>query len=439
MTSNVTSLEPATGGTVIADGQSSLKLTATVTGNPVGGVAVNWAIDPDNQIASITPDAAATDDSGVVTATLTATASGDIVVRAYTDDDTSTGGKTTTISASEPTTGGSVIDKCESSLDVITADSQNPLPSVVTATVVDSSGKPMADVDVKWTVTNGAPDSATSKSDAEGIARLSVTATAIGAVNVNAATNDDTTGKTATIVALQPTHPEPMVTNASAADNYYLDSYDVQFGVEAEVPQYGGNPGDNVTLYWGSYTRQFVVADPEKDLPRVINISDDLPSEALNDGQYWVHYLVLDNNGNPGISSARLITVEQGGETLPTLPAPQVPAAVDGSINMADAYLGVQVIAASSQLAEGDVVNLYWKGFTGNNLAISGATTSDSKEVAAGETSVTFTIDKKWFFPFEEAGYEGHAEAFYTVKPADSSATALSQTLRVLVDTVPSR
>jgi hypothetical protein len=438
MTSNVNSLEPATGGTVVADGRSSLKLTATVTGDTTSGVAVTWNIDTGSNIASLTTDAPATDASGLVTANLTATDVGDIIVRAYTSEDTSSGGKTTTISASAPTAEGSYIGSCESSLEFISVDSENPLPSEITATVVDLSGNPMADIDVTWTVTNGTPDSTTSTSDANGIARVSVTAIAVGAVIVTATTADDTTGKSAPIVALQPTHPEPMVTNASSTDNYTLDSYDVQFGVEAEVPLYGGNPGDNVTLFWGSYSRQFVVTDPEQDLPRVINISDDLPSEALNDGQYWVHYQVLDNNGNPGVSSARLITVEQGGETVPTLPKPQVPAANDGSINIPDASLGVQVTAASSQLVEGDVVNLYWKGFTNNDLAISGATTSDSKVVAAGETSVTFTLDTKWFFPFEKEGYEGHAEAFYTVKPADSTATALSQTLRVIVDTVAS-
>lgn len=325
--------------------------------------------------------------------------------------------------------------------DTISAMSANPSSiandgtesSVVSATVLTDGAPAAAGVSVNWTATGGTLSDTATVTDATGVATVSVKATAgATSVAVTATTADDT--KTDNLSTYTPL-TAPIVVNASSDDGYILDHYDISFGVQAEIPLYSGvNTGQTVTFYWGDVdSTSFIITDTVHP-PFVIDVSNDMSPDCLKDGTYNVYYVAADQAGNTTKSSTLAITVQDGGSTVPTLPAPDVPEA-DPYININDASDGVVVNITYPAMAAGDVITFFWTGFDSSSRQISGAESTGEYVAVAGDTSVKFTVPMESFYP-NGKGYEGYAEAYYTVKTAGQSALELSDTKQCLVDTV---
>ncbi|WP_336222364.1 Ig-like domain-containing protein [Citrobacter amalonaticus] len=321
--------------------------------------------------------------------------------------------------------------------DKNTLPDDKSLTATITAVIHDDTGAAAAEIPVTWTVTGaGTVDPASSTTDTNGVATTALTATGKGIISVKATTTDDTTGKSTSVLANDPL-PAPVITGASNADGYLLDYYDLQLGVQMTIPHYvNAQPGDTVTFYWGNaYSHSFTLSDPAADLPYVIDVSHDCPPDCLKDGSYAVYYAAADAVGNISDSSALPVEVSNGGQTTPTLNAPQIPVAADGSINIADALNGVEVDVSYPSMAAGDFISLYWQALDTNGNPVQAATTSGSYTTAAGDTTHAFTIDSALFFPNSGNGYEGSVNAYYTVTPAGETTVQLSFTTSVTVDT----
>lgn len=315
-----------------------------------------------------------------------------------------------------------------------------PSDGSLTATLSAMVTPAAADVVVTWTVATNNPgtvDPATSKTDATGLATTTLSATDAGNIKITATTAEDTTGKSVTVSA-SPALFAATVLNTSIDDGFSLDQYDLNFGVTASIPHYtNAQAGDTVTFYWGETDNHaFILQNPAQQLPYAIDVSTQMSPECLQDGEYNVYYTAADAAQNISVSSGQIITVNNGGQTAPTLTKPSIPAGEDGYININDANQGVDVIVTYSTMTEGDLITLYWPAVDADGVAIDAATTSQQYTVAAGETTHTFTIDTAIFYP-GDIGYEGSVDAHYTVKTPDEDAAQLSHSTNVQVDTVP--
>lgn len=305
--------------------------------------------------------------------------------------------------------------------------------SVVSATILTDSVPAAAGVTVDWSAQQGELSATSSVTDANSVASVNVQAVA-GAttVSVTAATADDAQQ---IIIATFTPLAAPVVVNATSEDGYTLDHYDINFGVQAEIPLYDGVAfGQTVTFYWGDVDNiSFIVTENEHP-PFIIDVSEEMSPDCLKDGSYKVYYIVTDQAGNQTQSSTLTITVADGGSTVPTLPEPEVPEA-DPYININDANDGVDVIVSYPAMATGDVVTLFWAGYDASSRQISGTEATAEYTVQENDTTINFTVTMDCFYP-NGRGYEGYAEAYYTVKAAGQSVLVLSDTKKCLVDTL---
>lgn len=306
--------------------------------------------------------------------------------------------------------------------------------STVSATIL-TDGKPaVADIVVNWAAAGGVLSDVTSKTDATGIATIDVTATSgVSTVNVTATTADDTVGRKYTISTYVP-HIAPMITNANADDQFTLDHYDLQFGVQAEVPIYDNiELNQVVTFYWGDVdSREFIITDTVHP-PFIIDVTNEMSPNCLKNGSYDVYYSSTTQSGNTVNSSPVPVVVSDDGQVMPSLAKPVV-AEADPWINISDAGDGVDVEIQYTGMVLGDSVTFFWSGYDEQSRLITQTETTGNAAVVDGQTKVVFTVDNQFFYP-NGAGYKGYAEVYYTVQPAASTSVLLSQTLSCLVDT----
>lgn len=323
----------------------------------------------------------------------------------------------------------------------VTSDNKAlPSDGTLTATLTAKVSPADADVTVTWTVATDNPgtvDPLTSTTDISGVATTVLSVTDAGDIKVTATTTDDTVGKSVTVSAAAPLFV-PTVLNTSIDDGFTLDQYDLNFGVTASVPHYtNAQAGDTVTFCWGDVAQDgFILKDPAKELPYAIDVTTEMSPSCLQDGSYAVYYTVADVAQNLRCSTAETITVNNGGQTTPTLTRPDIPAGADGYINISDANQGVEVTVTYSSMTAGDLITLYWPAVDANGVAIEAASTALQYSVAAGDTSYTFVMDTLLFYP-DDMGYEGSVGAYYTVLTEGEEAVQLSQTTSVQIDTVP--
>ncbi|WP_324722830.1 Ig-like domain-containing protein [Lelliottia sp. JS-SCA-14] len=306
--------------------------------------------------------------------------------------------------------------------------------STVSATIL-TDGKPaVADIVVNWAIVGGALSDISSKTDASGIAKIDVTAT-VGAstVSVTATTADDLVGRKYVINTYTP-HVAPTITNANADDLFTLDHYDLQFGVQAEIPIYDNiELNQIVTFYWGEAdSREFIITDTVHP-PFIIDVTNEMSPDCLKNGTYSVYYSSTTQSGNTVNSSPVPVVVSDDGQVMPSLAKPVV-ADADPWINISDAGDGVDVEIQYSSIAAGDSVTYFWSGFDEQGRLITQTEATGNAAVVDGQTKVVFTVDNQYFYP-NGAGYKGYAEVYYTVQPAASTSVLLSQTLSCLVDT----
>jgi len=417
-------------------------ITATVVNTddntPLEGIEVSWAAtDP----GSLNVSTSTSDSDGKAVVNLTATAEGSITVTATTADDST--GVTATVTA-DPVAVGNAVFSCSASPAALPND--GTAMSVITAVVADTSTTPPTptpDVEVTFASTGGELSSTTGTTDAQGEATttLVVSDGVASVVTITATTASDIVGKTALVFANNPLEVVNVL-NQSDADNHTLDQYDIDFGVTAIIPYFEGATGGNiVTFYWGTHTLQFEIANPFSDLPKAINVSADMPAETLSDGAYQIFYTVRDNAGNMAASEGVTVNVKNSGHTSPTLPLPVIPGSEDGYLNIADTIGGLDVTIAYPDMAEGDVVTLYWAANdTPQGNPIPAASGTFPHIVDAGETSYVESISADLFFPngVPDGGYEGVLHAYYTVIKVGSTGGELlvSNQVPIRVDTI---
>lgn len=325
-----------------------------------------------------------------------------------------------------------MISSVTSDIDTLPSDGSQ---SATLSALIDSA---TPGITVTWTVSTGPGKVSplTSVTDATGLATTALTASAIGTISVSATTADDATGKSVNVAAANLLY-SPDVLNASAEDDYTLSDSDLNFGVWATIPRYkGAKVKDQVTFYWGGVgSTTFPITDVTADLPKDIDVTDQLPPECLQEGTYSVSYTAVDASGNSTNSVALRIKVSTG-NTPATLPEPTVPEATRDVINVDIAADGVDVDVAYSLMTAGDYITLFWEGEDDQGNKIDGATTSQTYTVVEGDVSHTFSLEKELFYP-NGMGYEGQAVASYTVHVPGSDTDQKSIPLTLQVDTVP--
>lgn len=431
MTNSIQSCVPST-ATFPADGISATTITATVVDEnqtAQTGITVSWTASAGNLSAA----QSTSDDNGKATVDLTADTAGEIIVTATTTDDSV--GKNVTVTAEAVS--DVVIESCTSDYSFLPDDGS--MTAIITAKV----SPVQAGVTVHWKTTSGTLESPDSTTDTDGVATVTLTPKAgqLGMARVTATTDTDTTGQTAGVFITK-TLEAPNVLNATDEDNHTLDHYDLHFGVAVIIPHYqGAEQGNTVNFTWGSHKLSFEVINPAIDLPKVINMNQDMDPSALKDGIYDVYYEAIDAAGNPSLSSNVEITVKDGGQTAPTLPAPTIPAAEnDGYININDTIKGVTASVPCAGLSEGDFVTLYWNASSTGGLTIPGASHTYSHTVTAEDItagSYEESILAETFFPNNGMGYTGAVDVYYSVQPASGSGEVLlSFTVNFMVDTV---
>ncbi|QMM55238.1 hypothetical protein HVX06_22170 (plasmid) [Enterobacter sp. RHB15-C17] len=325
--------------------------------------------------------------------------------------------------------------------DKTTLPADGSLTATLSATIIDDAAAAAPDgTPVTWAATGaGAVDNTTSTTSA-GVATALLTAndSGDGTINITATTADDLIGKTAHVSVFEPL-AAPVVNGATTDDQFTLDYYDLQIGVELSIPHYSGAAAnDTVTFFWGeAYSNSKVLTDPNSELPWVINVTEDCPPACLADGEYQVYYTARDVAGNATDSSYLNLKVSDGGETAPTLAKPEVPVANDGYINIDDTTQGVTVTASYASMVAGDVITLYWTAMDVDGNQIDAASTvTPAYTVVDGETSHDWDMPYDMFYP-DGIGFEGSFEAYYTVMVAGETALELSHSTTGQIDTVP--
>lgn len=318
-----------------------------------------------------------------------------------------------------------VIQSCTSDLTSIPAD--GTAVATITAIVVNDEEPPVPQdgVTVNWSANGaGSIEPTSSTTNTKGEATTTLTATGAGEITVTATTEGDETGKSATVTAASTGNllSPPVVFNVSKADGYTLDQYDIAFGVYVEIQPWDNIEANQILNFnWGGFPLTIPILS-EDDLPKIINISADMPPLALADGTYKVSYSVTDEAGNISASESVTVNVVNGGQSAPSLPEPVVSDA-DPYINIADAEDGVVVTVPLDGRVAGDIVTMYWPAFDKNDNTIRNASTSLTHIVVDGDSSHDFQVEKALFYPNGTLGYEGYVDCYYTITPVNDGGT----------------
>lgn len=303
----------------------------------------------------------------------------------------------------------------------------------ISASVLTDGAPAAAGVTVYWGIMGGYLDEVSSLTDNTGTATTHAIAIE-NVVRVTAKTDTDSIGKSVTLSTYQPL-TAPTVVNATVDDDFTLDHYDINFGVQAKIPLYAGMDfNDSVTFHWGTVDSVSFIVTENNLPPYIIDVSHEMSPDCLKNGQYDVYYQVIDGAGNALNSSKVHVNVADDGQIYPTLPEPLVPEA-DPYINIADASNGVTITVSYPEISPGDVISTYCTGYDKYQREIPDAFASDIYTVVEGDSSHNITLDRTVFFPRDE-GYEGYAMVYYTVMANGSSVLQLSETKICLVDTL---
>lgn len=334
-----------------------------------------------------------------------------------------------------------------SSINAVHADPQVAIPDytvavTLSASVIDDTGTPVAGATVTWenTLAPATPE-LTSTTDATGVATLDVKLAdlaEIGNVTVfpylvyldPAAKN---LGKTVTVRIADDTFKTPQVNDGG---DFSIDAYDIAGGVSVTIQDYPfAAPGDLVTFYWDEiHSAGLSVADPETDLPWIIDIKTAFPPECLVNNTYSLYYQVRDVNSNFAVSLPRIEQVV-GGQPVPTLPAADFPEADHngGVINSSLALNGTPAQLYWQGMAEGDVVALTWTVYNQDSVQQTTANLPgivDTDSIADGY--LTITIDASLI---PQKIQDGYAEAWYTMTPVNGDDAQTSAVATVGIDT----
>ena len=274
-----------------ADGVTPNVARATVTdsnGKALSGVTVNWATTGSAKLAATST---VTDSSGIATVNLTDNvAESGLTVTATTEN---AKGSTTTTFVEIQKTIVVAMTTDDSFADGVT-------PNVASATVTDSSGKPLANVTVNWATTGSAKLAASSSvTDGNGIATVNLTDTvAESNLTVTATAGDAKGSTTTTFKAVLDTLTVTTTTDNSPADGMSTDV------VNALVTDSNGKALPNVTVNWATTgSAKLAAASSVTDSAgnATVSLTDTVPESGLT-----VTATVGEAKGTTQISFAEL-------------------------------------------------------------------------------------------------------------------------------------
>ncbi|HAT8012279.1 inverse autotransporter beta domain-containing protein [Citrobacter rodentium NBRC 105723 = DSM 16636] len=170
-----------------ANGTDKITYTATVTdmqGNVVQGATVNWSADSADAKLSSTRTTSGADGTSQIT--VTSIKAGDVVVTAQTLEATATAADKVTF----------VADAATAKVNTITSDKPTALANgsdaiTLSATIADANGNPLGGMDVNWQAspTTGKLSANSSKTDANGVARVALASDNVATYTVAASIN----------------------------------------------------------------------------------------------------------------------------------------------------------------------------------------------------------------------------------------------------------
>jgi hypothetical protein len=429
----------AVADSVVVNGES--EVTATIKdvagGAGVSAAALTWTVDPVGAGTIIGGELST--DGGAVNATFKAGADPVdkvTITLAVTGEEGVSASVNTQVTAA---VGDEVIQSIDSSIGNLPND--HSLSTVITVTVVDSSGAPAKGTALTWTVSaegaldDGEMDTQTDENGKASV-RAKMSELAESAFSVTATLTGSGDTRSIRIGVVTPLRA-PTVLNASEDDDYVLDEHDLAFGVGASVEIYAGAAvGDTVTFFWGNIEERFYINNLLEDLPRHIDVTK-MGEEALTVGEHVVYYTVLSVEGNLTPSSALPINIVEGDGNEATLPAPTIiNENGDFWINISEANKGVDIEFSYPDMAETDFVTLYWTGYDESENLVPGAsaTLSNKDFLSITSTLIKARIEPDYFFP-NNVGYKGRAECFYSVYKVDGGGNSHSVTAEVGIAT----
>ncbi|TPG65020.1 Ig-like domain-containing protein [Ewingella americana] len=309
-------------------------------------------------------------------------------------------------------------------------------PEVITAKVVAADGTAApAGTDVTWTTTAGNEDAlsaTTSKTDALGIAKVTVTSAYEGIVPVKASVGSSY--KLAAARYQSGNVTAPYVLGSLDGD---IDEYDLKNDIVVKVPKYNNEAiGDSIIFYWDNvhHTSIDITA---KNLNSVIsiNITQTFPPACLIDGKYQLFYEHIDSNQNIAVSKPCAVTVTGG--TLPaSLPEPTFPEATTGTININKARSdgGTPIDMTYLKMTAGDILHVVWEGYSESNINLPDSNYEVDHVVTADEVTAKLASE---VIPTANimAIPTGSAQAYYKLTPVSGGDTATSVVAEVNVDT----
>lgn len=232
----------------LANGTDSITYVATVTdakGNAVAGVTVNWSSD--NADAKLSAAQTTSDSSGKSHITVTSQKAGAVVVSAGTSSSTLKQADSVSFMA----------DSSSATVTTIESNRQSALANgtdgiVLSATVKDANGNPLQNADVSWTSSpaTGKLSADTTKTSADGIAKVTLTSADVATYSVTAGINAST--KTASglsfIADTSTAHLDKLTTSATRV----LADGKTAITLTANVVDQTGHPVKDEQINWSA-------------------------------------------------------------------------------------------------------------------------------------------------------------------------------------------
>lgn len=166
-------------------------------------------------------------------------------------------------------------------------------------------------------------------------------------------------------------------------------------GTPLAIPAYLGiSVGDVVTTYWQGLVDGIPVASATDTQTYPVTSSDlqsgfsvVIPTSKITPvgiGEGQAYYSVLFSDGQSGISPTATINIDTVHSEF--LPPPTFPEAVNGELDLSDAEDGTTMQISYPNMAQGDKVTLFWKGYEADGITpVEGSNYSEDRIVSALE------------------------------------------------------
>jgi adhesin/invasin len=421
-TARVTTLELAAPKSVVANGSDKLIYTVTVkdaNGNPVADQSISWA----STVGTPSSATSSTTAQGQATMTVSSTAAGSTKVTASTNN--------TSVDNSE---GQFTVDPSSvviSALDVapateLAADGTSLF--TFTATVKNAAGDPVPDVTVNWgkdspnavfkaVSSKGARASAgaTSTTDANGTAQISLTNTIAELVNVTAQVGG-TAAQNKSVTFIADVNTAGISLAANPANNVAVN--DGVSTLTATVTDSNGNPVNNATVTWSSASTTATItgdnaqtsktnaqgiatATVKDSAVEVVSIKAETSKGTAGTANQSVQVSFIENTSNLKVTLASKDSTIAAGNTGTVLTATvtsgnnaALPGATVDWASITASYPNVTLSASSSTTDANGVASVTIKDTRAETVSATVNASISGSTVTSNKVDITFTADE---------------------------------------------